>query len=199
VSLDLGALAERFRRADQPTPPPEPSAPAERPWLTAEAHLPPAASPVTGLASTPITGHGGGVYSNSAPNAEPVAGSPPRRATGRGPRRRRGVMPTSPSERTAEPVDQPPTLYRCSHCGERHQPFPMGGGGMAAIYSRPLDFADAPYGVRPRPLGRQDADTASLRRDGFHPWRADPVALPPPGPSTPAGAPRDQEVIVQRL
>jgi hypothetical protein len=145
MTLDLGAVAARFKRAGQPIPLPEPPAPAERPWLTAEAHLPPEGPSVL-----------------EARKADRGQTLPPRRASGQGPKRRRWAMPGSP--------------------GERRQPVPMGGGGAAAAYGRPL-IAD-PYTGRPEPIGRQDADTTSLVRDDFNPWRAHPAQLLPTGPVT---------------
>jgi hypothetical protein len=73
-------------------------------------------------------------------------------------------MPGSPVERTA--ATEPPALYLCPHCGERHQPFPM-ATGMADLYGRSL-LGDP---GRPEPLGRSaNADTVSLRRDAANPW-----------------------------
>ena len=155
MSLDLGALTERFKRADRPPAPPSPD--------------------------PPVTGQGPTVYSNTPAEAEKVgsANLPPRRASGRGPRRRRWTMPGSPAERRQEALDPPaPELHPCPFCGKRHQPAPVVNGGGLAAYSRPI-LAD-PYSTRPEPLGREVGDTSSLRRDAFNPWRAGPAEEPPP-------------------
>jgi hypothetical protein len=171
VSLDLVAIAERFKRASQPVTPSAPVAGTSRPSHPGADVL---------ASNPPVTGHGPAVYSNTGQEAEPgPAGltSPPRRTAGRGPRRRRWLPPSSPAERMAETVDPPPTLYRCPHCGERHQPFPM-ATGFADLYGRPL--VRDPYGAEP--LGRGPADETSLRRDRFSAWRASPPE-PPPSPT----------------
>jgi hypothetical protein len=100
-----------------------------------------------------------------------LPGAPPRtRRTGR---RRRG-------DRLGDPAGQSPTLYRCPACGQNHQPIPM-GGGLADAYSRTI----LPDPTRADPIGRGRADTSCLVRDGFNPWRAHPVELPPaPGTGT---------------
>jgi hypothetical protein len=138
VSFDLAALTERLTRAGQP------------------------AAVLNGTPDASSAQVGAGSAAPAVPNGPDA--DPARRVSGRGPKRRRWTMPNSPAERTAEPVNQPPTLYRCPHCGERHQPISMGGGGLAAAYSRSV----LPDPTRPEPLGRGDADTASLRRDDFH-------------------------------
>jgi hypothetical protein len=73
----------------------------------------------------------------------------------------------------------------CPFCGKRHQPVPLGGGGLAAIYSRPLDPVDDPYRSRPMPLSRAGpVHDLALRRDAFNVWRAGPAEAPPtPTPS----------------
>jgi hypothetical protein len=150
MSLDLGALAERFKRAGQPAenPAPDGASPyvrtsaraehsAEAPWLTAEAAMP----PVTTLGPT--------VESNTpadAPHPEHVRPLPPPRASGRAPSGDGLTMPDSAAERDAEPVDQPPTLYPCPFCRQIHQPVPLTGGGMADAYSRTL--TSDPYSPR---------------------------------------------------
>jgi hypothetical protein len=174
--MDPADLAARFRRVwnagagtAAPSAPDQASGQASDPgpWLTAEVHLQPA-----------VTGQGPAVYSNTAPETKTARGTngfPPRRAAGRGPRRRRWLPPTDPAERMAETVDPPPALYRCPHCGERHQPFPLEAGGLSAFARSIL-----PDPKRPEPLGRSaNADTASLRRDAFNPWRTGPAEEPP--------------------
>jgi hypothetical protein len=53
---------------------------------------------------------------------------------------------------------------------------------MAAAYARQL--VD-PGGTRPIGGDRDSGDTSSLVRDGFHPWRTSPAAVPPPpGPQS---------------
>jgi hypothetical protein len=84
-----------------------------------------------------------------------------RQTEARGPRRRRWLPPSSPTDRAAEPVDPPPTLYRCPHCGERHQTLDLTAGGMAALYGRELGG----------PYRSTVGDTVSLVRDNFSPWR----------------------------
>jgi hypothetical protein len=165
-------VASRLRRRAAPDPPPP--ATGEASWLTAEAYLP------------AVAGQGPCVGSNTAPAApdpKQARALPPRRASGRGPKRRRWAMPASPAERRAEPVDPPPPeLHVCPFCRTPHQPFRM-PGGVAVAYARPLDYADDPYRSRPMPLSRAGpVHDLALRRDSFNPWRASP-AEPPPTPT----------------
>ena len=99
--------------------------------------------------------------SNTGPEGETVERpAPARRTGGRGPKRRRWTLPVSPAERTAEPVDPPPpTLYPCPHCCERHQPVPL-----------PADLLGRALG-RDRWWHDPMADTTSMVRDHFSPWR----------------------------
>jgi hypothetical protein len=90
--------------------------------------------------------------------------------------------PPHPTRRQGPVNPPPPELHPCPFCGKRHQLVPLGGRGLAAAYARQLGD---PSGSRPTPIGRDIGDTSSLVRDGFHPWRAHPAAVPPPpGPST---------------
>jgi hypothetical protein len=150
MSLDVDALVARFTRARQPTPslaPPSFPAPPAHPGADVMAYNPPS-KPQQGGDLTPSP--------------------PPRRTSGRGPKRRRWAMPGSPAERRQATVDPPtPELFMCPHCGERHQLIPMHTGGYAALYGRSV--VDDP--TRPEPIGRANADTTSLVRDLFHPWR----------------------------
>jgi hypothetical protein len=83
-------------------------------------------------------------------------------------RRRRRATPASPAERSAR-YGQPPYL-----------PW-VHGAGMAAAYGRTI----LPDPYRPEPVGRAvPADTSSLVRDGFNPWRGRPREEPPGPPVT---------------
>lgn len=127
------------------------------------------APPVAGLASR-------------AAEQGPLAPGPPTPRPR--PKRRRWTMPSSPTDRRAEPVDPPPSGYRCPHCGKDHQPILMHATGMAAVYG-PALLPQPGQGRRPTPLGREPGHTSALVRDSFHPWRAHPAAEPPPStPST---------------
>ena len=53
------------------------------------------------------------------------------------------------------------------------------GGGLSAMGRNLL-----PDPTRPEPLGRGPADTSSLVRAGFSPWRGQPIE-PPPSPTPP--------------
>jgi hypothetical protein len=161
MALDLDAITARLRQASRVEPPP------------ARPLVPP---PVTGPASRAAQG-----APAPEPSTPPAAASgvvAPEGPTRRRPKRRRWVMPSSPAERRAETVDPPASLYRCPYCGRNHQSIPMGGGGAAAAYARPLDHD--PYAARPAPLGHGPADTSSLVRDRFSVWRASPAAEPIP-------------------
>jgi hypothetical protein len=176
MALDLDAIAARFKRAGAaPRPAPDTAAapasepaPVERPWLTAEAFMPPEPAPAA-------------QEQGPAAPGPPNPPTPPRRTAGRGPKRRRWTLPGSPAERRAEPVDPPPAgPHRGPHCGRDHQPIRM-GGGLAALAGRSV--LPEPGQRRPPPLGREPGDTAALVRDSFRPWSTSPAAEPrPPTP-----------------
>ena len=85
------------------------------------------------------------------------------------PKRRRWRPPTSPAERNAPAVDHrrspPAELHPCPFCGQRHQPIPMEGRGLADLYSRPVVGDPS----RPSPLNRE-ADETPLEQGRFRPW-----------------------------
>jgi hypothetical protein len=149
MTLDIDAIAARFKRAGQVTPPPN-----------------------TAPADPPVTGHGPTVYSNTAPPTDMGTAVPterPGRASTRRSKRRRWLPPCSPTERAAEPVDPPAAeLQVCPFCHKRHQPMRLGGGGIFAPYGRPI-AADSWASGRPRPLGQEADDTPLLLRR--IPWR----------------------------
>ena len=173
-ALDRRALAARFRqaRAGQPAPAP---AGDPGPWLTAEAYLPPNSpepAPVAAGGDPPAT-------EPPPPPGSPTSWPTPGPSRRRRPKRRRWTMPSSPAERTAEPLEPPPARYRCPHCGGNHQPTSLEGGGPFAAYARQIVPWDD---GRPPPVSAGYADTSALRRDGFRPWRARSTGeVPTPG------------------
>lgn len=100
-----------------------------------------------------------------APSAANHPAPPAGISSTRRPKRRRWLPPTSPAERHAEPVDQPPVLYPCPHCGEAHQPFPMSSSRGLAAFGESL-LSDP---GRPEPLNRT-ADDTPLQLLRFRPW-----------------------------
>jgi hypothetical protein len=170
MSLDFTGISARFKRAGAADPapdgaPPQPSdpAPVEQAWLTAEA---------PNIAATPQTPT---AESNTQTAAGPPPSAPPRRTSGRGPKRRRG-RPGSPATRRQEPTAPPPALPR----------FLM-PTGTSALYGRPLNWADDPYQAnpRPRPLNREGpVNDDAVRRDSFSVWRGSPTE--PPTTPTPS-------------
>jgi hypothetical protein len=145
MSLDLGRVAERFRRAGQPIPPVVGTSRPAHPGADT-------------LAYNPVT----------EPEADHGRLSPPRRMAGRGPKRRRWILPGSPAERRQKAINPPEQeLHPCPFCQQTHQPIPLYRAGLADTYGRSL----LPDPNRVEPIGRQSADTVSLVRDLFNPWR----------------------------
>jgi hypothetical protein len=133
--FDVDQLAARFRRVVTPPATALASAPSSDPGSTSRAPERRPAAP--GLPTPGASDH---------PALAPGHPSPARR-----PKRRRWAPPTSPAERNAEPVDQPPTLYRCPHCGADHQPFPLQGRGLGDAFGRSLlsdSYADLWQGIQ---------------------------------------------------
>jgi hypothetical protein len=179
MALDPAELAARFRAIWTSTPAAANAAPdgaspqvsdpgpVERPWLTAESFLETIPRAV-GEQGPPAPG------SRTPPAAAPASAASEGPSSARHPRRRRWLPPASPAERRQEAVDPPPAgSYWCPFCGKRHQAVPMGGGGAAAAYSRPL-LPEPGQGRRPTPLGREPGPTAALVRDSFRPWHRPP-------------------------
>jgi hypothetical protein len=80
----------------------------------------------------------------------------------------------------AEPIAEPPaSRHRCPFCGGRHQGIPLGGGGLADAYSRPIGAASWETGSRPRPIGLTASEQAAEIRDGFRAWHTRSTGTPP--------------------
>lgn len=146
--MNLDQMTSRLRRAI--TPPATAPASAPNPEPTSRAAV---EGPLAPRSPTP----GGGGHPAPPPGSSP--------SSSRRPKRRRWLPPTSPAERHAEPVDQPPVLYPCPHCGEAHQPFPMSSSRGLAAFGESL-LSDL---GRPEPLNRT-ADDTPLQLLRFRPW-----------------------------
>jgi hypothetical protein len=129
--FDIDQLTSRLRRAITPPATAPANAPSDpTPRAAVQGPLAPG-SPTSGDGDHP---------------APPPGASPSTRR----PRRRRWAVPTSPAERNAPAVDQPPAeLHPCPFCPAVHQPIGMRGHGLSDAYGQVL-LSD-PYSPRPNP------------------------------------------------